>query len=162
MKTSCRRSHVALSVHVIVEIHFNVSECTEFLLSLVKVEILRLGYAASTEPMKLRLSQLNWSWAPRSNERNRWPLDYNFGKFRARCFGRPESWVMISIGMLSSYFHTTIRSCSSMDGRSHGWWSRSDVTLSHSGTGKREQTNFTERKRQGNMQDPVTTRNSER
>ena len=82
MKTSCRRSHAALSVRRIIEIHFNVSECTEFLLSLVKVEILRLGYAASTEPMKLRLSQLNWRWAPRSNERNRWPLDYNFGKFR--------------------------------------------------------------------------------
>ena len=30
------------------------------------------------------------------------------------------------------------------------------LTLSYSSTGKQEQTTFTERKRQGNMQDPVT------
>ena len=155
MRTSCRGSHVvALSVREIVEIHCNGSECTEFLLSLVKVES---GLCCKHRANEIEVVVVrNWRWAPRSNKRNRWPLDYNFGKFRARCFGRPESWVMISIGMLSLYFHTTICSCSSMDGRSHGWWSRSDVTLSHSGTGKREQTKFTERKRQGNMQDPVT------
>ena len=47
-------------------------------------------------------------------------------------------------------------------GRSHGLdrigyylVAASGVTLSHSGAGKQEQTTFTERKRQGNMQDPV-------
>ena len=72
----------------------------------------------------------------------------------------------VSIGILSSHFNTTIRSRSSSEtGRAVDWigldiiWSLqakgSVLTLSHSGTGKQEQTTFTERKRQGNMQDPV-------
>ena len=71
----------------------------------------------------------------------------------------------VSIGILSSHFNTTIRSRSPSEtggAGSHGLLDRigyylvaaSGVTLSHSGTGKQEQTTFTERKRQGNMQDP--------
>ena len=72
----------------------------------------------------------------------------------------------VSIGILSSHFNMTIRSRSPSETgearRSHGLdrigyylVAASGVTLSHSGTDKQEQTTFTERKRQGNMQDPV-------
>ena len=103
LKTSCRIFHGTLSVCEVAEIYFNVSECTKFLLKLVKAETeLCCKHTVNNGIEAATVRNL------RTNEQAGSPFYLNFCRFRARRLPLVSKLVYL------------IRSYYSRGGRNHG------------------------------------------